>query len=207
MSLLNDPSTRHLWHLVQSPGSYENAAQSLWNRIFNKDVFYDRRYILDYEDPPTIEQQGQRKVDQTVKVYNSDWGMLLVLLFHEIKRKGCTAAELEHAEKQAFDACESYCLKYNIPNVYAQTSIGSRARFWRFTKSTRVWEALDDYPLGDFRGYCEIGDPNGETYILDKYRTIKSEGPQLPHMYVLDPVLKAFLTKLAESGSGMQHAT
>lgn len=66
--------------------SYEAAAQSFWHHYFTKDVFKDPEYAVDYEDVPILEEQGKRKVDQTVKILNSNWGMLFVLLFHEIKR-------------------------------------------------------------------------------------------------------------------------
>jgi hypothetical protein len=178
MSLIDDPTTEYLWQRVQNIHSYENAAQSLWHHIYTKVFFTDKKYIVDYEDPPTVGQQNQRKVDQTVRELDEDWGEAFVLLFHEIKKMECTPADLEHVEKQAFDACESFCLEHNIPQVYAQTSIGSRARFFLYQPGK--WEPKDGFALGVFDAYQEISDPAGEKYVISWLNYIKSIGPAKP---------------------------
>ena len=184
-SLLDDPLTEFLWQQVQNLGSYENAAQSFWHHLYTKDVFVDRKYAVDYEDPPTKEEQGQRKVDQTVRELSSDWGTLYVLVFHEIKRNEISNAELEWLEAQSYTACESYCNKHNIAQVYAQTSVGSRARFFLYKPGS--WSPTDGFPLGHWEAYQEFGDPEGEKYILGWLGHIKRQGPTLPTPYV-DPL-------------------
>ncbi|KAA8621964.1 hypothetical protein TUN199_10830 [Pyrenophora tritici-repentis] len=179
-SLLDDPTTKYLWQQVQNVDSYENAAQSFWHHIYTKSVFVDKRYIVDYEVPPIPEEQGKRKVDQVVKEVNSNWGVAFVLIFHEIKRNEIPVAELEYVENQAFNACESYCHKYNIKQVYAQTSVGSRARFFKWTPGT--WSPVDGQALGLFTAYMEFGDPAGETYILRWLQYFKDQGVTTPQI-------------------------
>ncbi|KAI1525207.1 hypothetical protein PtrCC142_010767 [Pyrenophora tritici-repentis] len=178
MSLLDDPLTKHLWQQVQNMASYENAAQSFWHHIYTKDVFANRVYAVDYEDPPIPEEQGLRKVDQVVKMLEPNWGTLFVLLFHEIKRNECSSAELEYLETQAFTACESYCKKHGISQVYAQTSVGSRARFFLYKPGS--WTPVDNLRLGDFTAYQEFGNASGEAYILGWLQNIKTGGLSLP---------------------------
>jgi hypothetical protein len=180
-SLLEDATTKFLWQRVQNLNSYENAAQSFWHHIYTKSVFVDKQYIVDYEEPPTPEEQGQRKVDQVVKQVNSDWGIAFVLVFHEIKRNEIPTTELEYVETQAFNACESYCKKHNIKQVYAQTSVGSRARFFSWTPGH--WTPLDGEALGLFSAYKEFGDDDGETYILRWLQFFKQKGVKTPEPY------------------------
>ncbi|KAF2844443.1 hypothetical protein T440DRAFT_559615 [Plenodomus tracheiphilus IPT5] len=185
-SLLDDPLTKYLWQQVQNMGSYENAAQSFWHHVYTKALFNHRTYAVDYEDPPITEEQGQRKVDQTVRVLSSDWGTLYVLLFHEIKRNEISNAELETVEFQAYTASQSYCKKHNISRVYSQTSVGSRARFFLFSPGS--WTPLDGKDLGVWDAYQEFGDRDGEKYIIGQLEKIKREGPTLPTItWVWDP--------------------
>lgn len=158
--------------------SYENAAKSFWHHIYTKEVFSDRKYAVDYKDPPITEEQGQRKVDQTVRELVPDWGALYVLLFHVIKRNEISSAQLQVVESQAFTACESYAKKHAMSQVYAQTSVGSRARFFLYKPGT--WKPLDGGKLGDFDAYQEFGDADGEKYILEQLRLIKEKGVELP---------------------------
>jgi hypothetical protein len=185
-SLLNDPLTHHMWRKVQNPNSFENAAQSFWHHIYTKDIFAHRKYAVDYEEPPIPEEQNKRKVDQIVKMLEPIWGDVFVLLFHEIKRTKCDDAELEWLETQAYTACESYCKKHNIPQVYAQTSVGSCARFFLYKPGS--WTPVDNRGLGDFTAYQEFGTPAGEAYILQWLTHIKNQGPSLPAPYVLHPI-------------------
>jgi hypothetical protein len=182
-SLLDDPLTKHLWQKVQRMGSYENAAQSFWHHIYTKDVFADRKYAVDYEDPPIEEEQNERRVDQTVREFDQDWGAMYVLIFHEIKRNEVSNAELEYLENQGYTACESYCKKHNIAQVYAQTSVGSRARFFKYMPGS--WMPIDNKPLGDWDAYYEFGDPEGEEYILKWLGHIKRDGVAKPAMYIV----------------------
>ncbi|KAF1936925.1 hypothetical protein EJ02DRAFT_357951, partial [Clathrospora elynae] len=85
-----------------------------------------------------------------------------------------------YLETQAFNACESYCKKHHIPQVYAQTSVGSRARFFLYQPGS--WSPIDKQPLGHFPAYQEFGDSTGENYILSWLNHIKSQGPSLPKL-------------------------
>ncbi|KAF1829779.1 hypothetical protein BDW02DRAFT_509125, partial [Decorospora gaudefroyi] len=149
-----------------------------WHHIYTKDVFSARKYAVEYEEPPIVEEQGKRKVDQIVREFEPNWGNVFVLLFHEIKRNECEPAELENLETQAYTATESYCKKHTISQVYAQTSIGSRARFWLYKPGT--WTPMNNLPLGNFNAYQEFGDAIEEKYILGWLQQIKSQGPTLP---------------------------
>jgi hypothetical protein len=182
-SLLEDPLMKHLWQQVQNMGSYENAAQSFWHHVYTKFVFTDHKFAVDYEDPPIEEEQGQRKVDQTVREFDSDWGTTFVLLFHEIKRNEVTNADLEVVESQAYTACESYCKKHNVAQVYAQTSVGSRARFFEYKPGS--WSPVDGFPLGHWSAYREFGDLEGEKFILRWLDHIKRVGITRPVVYVV----------------------
>jgi hypothetical protein len=179
-SLLDDPVTRLLWQRVQNLGSYETASQSFWHHIYTKDLFVDRKYMVDYELPPIEKERGRRKVDQVVSELVPDWGTLYVLLFHEIKRNEIENAGLETVEGQAFSACDSYCKEHKIDKLYAQTSVGSRARFWVYQPGS--WAPNDGLALGDWDAYQEFGDREGEKSILSMIRHIKQQGPTLPPM-------------------------
>jgi hypothetical protein len=146
-SLLDDPLLRYLWQKVQNLGSYENAAQSFWHHVYTKtkEVFSDLKYVIDYEDPPTEDEQNEIKVDQTTREFDQDWGTLFVLLFHEIKRNEITNADLEYVETQAYIAYDSYCKKHSIARIYAQTSVGTGARFFEYEPGS--WLPVDKYPL------------------------------------------------------------
>jgi hypothetical protein len=129
-----------------------------------------------------MEEQGVRKVDQVVREWSADWGKFFVLDFHEIKRNEISNAELEYVETQAYTACESYCKKHGVGKVYAQTSVGSRARFFRYQPGS--WNPLDTSPLASWDAYYEFGDAAGEKYILETLDFIKREGATVPTPYV-----------------------
>jgi hypothetical protein len=186
-------------------GSYENAAQSFWHHIYTKDVFSDQKYATDYEDPPIEEEQGQRKVDQTVRELDEDWGIMLVLLFHEIKRNEIFNAGLEYLEMQGYTACESYCKKHNIAQVYTQTSVGSRARFFKYMPGS--WLPVNKYPLGHWDAYHEFGDSEGEEYIVTQMARLYQARRNYKTDTVSYPlVFSSRANSLSESGNGMQIA-
>lgn len=136
--------------------------------------------------------------------YNHDWGTLFCILFHEIKKNECTPAELENLETQAFRASEDYCKKHKIPCIYSQTSVGARARFFRFAPGS--WTPLDGMPLGDYDAYQESGEPAGQAYIVACLDRIKNEGPATPAMYVQTTQLCRYLTTCTEHGLGIRLA-
>ncbi|KAF2022725.1 hypothetical protein EK21DRAFT_119451 [Setomelanomma holmii] len=177
-SLLEDPVTNILWQRVQNLSSYENQAQSFWHHVYTKEFFPERSYVVDYEEPPIEEEQGKRKVDQIVSQLVPDWGTLYILLFHEIKRNEISNADLEWVENQAYLACESYCKKHDIGVMYAQTSVGTRARFFVYKPGS--WEPTDGRQLADWDAYLEFGDRESEKEILGMIKHIKKQGPALP---------------------------
>ena len=203
-SLLDDEVWKHLWLKVQQLNSYEDAAQSFWHHLYTKKVFTDSKYVVDYEEPPIPEEQGLRKVDTIVKEFDHLWGELFFLLFHEIKKNECTPADLEYVETQAFTACQSYCNKHKISTAYAQTSVGTRARFLVYQSGH--WTPCDNKPLASFEAYQEFGDPLGEKYILEMLNYIKSRGATRPELYVSLTFQKHNLMNFAGHGIGTPRA-
>jgi hypothetical protein len=180
MPSLNDQYLKFSCQRVQTLGSYEDVTQSFWMHLYTKHVFKDLKYGVEYERAPIPELQGQRKIDQIVKEFIPDEGMAAVLLFHEIKRNEIDSAGLETVEMQTYDACVAYCDKYLVDRIYAQTSVGTRARFWVYGRTSKVWEAFDKGMLGSFGAYEEFGDDEGEKSIMDSLKHIRSKGPVLP---------------------------
>jgi hypothetical protein len=171
----DDPVLKYLWLKVQRLASYENVAQSFWHHTYTHYWFNDRKYIVDYEYPPTPEEENQRKVDQVMSEFDYSRSTGYVMLFHELKRMKATAGDLAEVENQALSACESYCVDHGIDKVYAQTSIGSRARFWIYESNN--WRPLDSYDPGTFAAYSEMNEDAGEEYILYMINETKTARP------------------------------
>ena len=154
--------------------STEHSAVSFWAYVFKR-YFHEDHFLYDPQKPAS-EQDPLRRVDGKLSYVEKDTNNIMVLFFHEAKKRDSTGTALmEAVEAQAFEACGTYLWgKQALTHVYAVTTIGTRARVWKYTK-TGAQSLTDSRPSGTLNAYIEASHPDSS-----KLRTALLHMKQFP---------------------------
>ncbi|OCL07913.1 hypothetical protein AOQ84DRAFT_341143 [Glonium stellatum] len=129
MSLITDNLRQQLYN--EAVSNYEHASLSFWTYIF-KVYFSETYFFYDREKPASEQADPLRRVDGQVKYFEEGSFRTRVLCFHEAKKTYASDDDMRVVEGQAFEACATYCGNSNLTHVFAITTIGTRARTWKY---------------------------------------------------------------------------
>lgn len=134
--------------------STEHSAVSFWAYVFKR-YFNENHFFYDPQKPAS-EQDPLRRVDGKLSYVEKDTNGIMVLFFHEAKKRDLNeTALMNDVEAQAFEACGTHLRsKPNLSHVYAVTTIGTRARVWKYMKPG-AQSAIDSFPSGNLNAYIE----------------------------------------------------
>ncbi|KIW20626.1 hypothetical protein PV08_01201 [Exophiala spinifera] len=135
MSLLVDSNNRPrhtlraLWDVAQMEDASEWEVLSFWRYLLSKHAFEEEYWIVDH---------GIRYVEQ------GNENRIAVLLWHEAKR-GESMSEQKECEDQALQACQEYLQRHAWQTeLYAMTTLRTKAKIWSYDKIAQVLVALYD---------------------------------------------------------------
>lgn len=139
----------------------ESASVAFWNHLLSKYIFTGKNWILAPEASPA-EIDRRRRVDLVIKYVGET--SIEVLCFHELKPLRATANDVQDVEHQAYAACQAYIAQHDLSNVYALTSIGTKARAWTCTEDSDYLEPMfGSHQLAEESQYIEAHSTEAET--------------------------------------------
>ncbi|KAI1083409.1 hypothetical protein F5B20DRAFT_404342 [Whalleya microplaca] len=184
MSLLYQDAHNTLEGLAEDANTHlEWASTRFWKYLLEQ-VFFEARWIIASQQPPTKKDRDLRRVDiviETIRATSHD-----TVLFLKAKKPNASQSDIEMLEYQAYVAACAYSAATGKPRVWAMTSVGTKARLWIFNITSRY--LLPFFP--DDEGSADI----------DKYFDTMSDLPRMtahlefikdnitPPMYLLDIV-------------------
>ena len=163
MSLITDPTLATLWREAQVATESEWPSRTFWLHLFTKHIFFRKSDIVAVEEPPSS-TVAKRRIDIIVKYTNAEH-QIFVLCFVECKRPNAPITLIDEVEHQAFNACASYLSDNNLEFVYAMTTLGTRARLWKY-----------------FRGNDYLTPLFGSDNLSDKKEYVEAHSTQAAHL-------------------------
>ncbi|KAI1205999.1 uncharacterized protein F4807DRAFT_242166 [Annulohypoxylon truncatum] len=108
----------------------EWASTRFWEYLFRHAIFFEAKWVISSQQPPTKEANDTRRVD--IVVERMDPESFETILFVEVKKFDATQYEIDQVEYQAYTAACAYSAVTGKPRVWTMTSIGTKLRIWIF---------------------------------------------------------------------------
>ncbi|KAH6667179.1 hypothetical protein B0J14DRAFT_440315, partial [Halenospora varia] len=126
MSIVNTVVEHILWNDAQKHNEW--ASTKFWEHKLQKAYPAADGWIVSSQQPPTRDKSDRRRVETTVECLHGE--SLQKLQIVECKDHNASQSQIDEVEHQAYNACLKYLKHSGRSEMYAMTTIGTRARLW-----------------------------------------------------------------------------
>lgn len=159
---------------MQAPDE-TNPSPIFWHYLLSKHFFTEFRYFVQIYYTPTSpelyhELHGMSRLNITVKVIGTPPPMATSIIC--VVESGAPNASRREVERKVFDACNQYTRMYGFRSVWALTTIGTYAKFWRYeTAGAPQPRLIPEFGIN----YTDVGAP--ESINLFRYFDYMKRSP------------------------------